>query len=106
MAALIALVRIFEDFFRFHIEESKPHRAIAHDAFEVPHSPASAVALLRVERYGDVPALPHAIHVWPAAISNPIAERPHTRELVELAARGRHTRCDCIRVIGNMNRGG
>src|ERR1700732_295984 len=73
-AALVTLLGSSEHFFRLPVQEPQAHGAIAHDAFQVAYAAASAVALLGVERDGDVATLPHALDVWPAAIADAVAD--------------------------------
>jgi len=49
-------------------------------------------------------ALPDAFNVGPAAVADAVAEGPHTRKLVELAARRSHARRDRVGIVGNVHR--
>src|ERR1700736_813385 len=103
-AALIPFFRGGKHFFRFPVEKAESHGAVAHDALEMPQASAAAEAFLGIKCDGDVTAFPNALNVGPAAISNAVADGPHTRELVELAASRRHSRRNGVRVIGNVHR--
>ena len=76
--------------FRFEVKEAHAHSAVAHDAFQVAHATAAAIALLGVQGYGDVAALPNAFHVGPAPVADAVADGPHPGEPVQLPARGGH----------------
>ncbi len=70
-----------------------------------PDAAASAVALFGVERHRNMPALPHALGVRPAPVSNAVSDGPHASELVEAPARGSHAGGDGVRVIRDVHRG-
>jgi hypothetical protein len=82
-AALVALLCVGKNLFRLEIEEAHAHGAVAHDAFKVADAAAAAVALFGVEGDGDVPALPHAFNVRPAAVADAVADGPDAGELFE-----------------------
>ena len=54
-AALVALLGLRKDLLGLEIKEAHPHRAVTHDAFEVPYTAAAAEPLLGVERDRSVP---------------------------------------------------
>ena len=52
-----------EDLFRLHVQKAQPHRAVAHDAFQVSAPSAAAVVLFVVERDHHVATLPDALGI-------------------------------------------
>src|SRR5437016_98727 len=48
-AALIAVLRGFKNFVRLQVEETEPHGAMTHDAFQVPAPAAAAILFVGVE---------------------------------------------------------
>ena len=67
---------------------------------------AAAIALLGVEGDGDVAAFPDSVDVRPASITDAVAQRPHTGELVELAACGGNSSGNGVGIVSNMDGGG
>ncbi len=47
--------------------------------------------------------LPHAFHVGPAAVADAVAQRPHAREAIELAARRRNACGNRVRIVGDIH---
>ncbi len=102
-ARILARSRGGEDFLRFHIEEAEPHRAMAHDAFEVPQATAAAEFFVRIESHDDVAAFPDAVCCRIASEADSVPESPHPNQIVELAVRGRDSRGHHVGVIRNRD---
>ncbi len=68
-----------------------------------PTPPQPQIAFFGVERHGNVPALPHAFHVRPAAISDAVADGPHAGQLIEPAARGGHAGGNGVGIVGDVD---
>src|SRR6185437_11048822 len=103
-ASGVTLLGLGEDFLGLEVKKTHAHGAIAHDAFQVADAPASAKALLGIERDGDVSALPDPFDIRPAAIANAVADGPNAGEFIQLAARGGYPGSDRIGIVGNVNR--
>src|SRR6185437_15213569 len=102
----IALPRMSEDFFGFHVQKTHAHGAVAEYPFKVADTAAAAVAFFRIEADDDVPTFPHALDVRPTAVADTVADGPHADQLVQLAAGGGHPGGDSIGVIGGVDGGG
>src|SRR4051812_37337664 len=76
-AAVIPLMGAFEDLVGFQIEEAQPHRALAHNAFQVALTAASAEHFFRIERDDDMAAFPDTLHCRITPEPNTRAERPN-----------------------------
>src|SRR5207247_2470988 len=85
-AALIAQRGVIEDFVRLHVEKAEAHGAVSHDAFEVPHSTATAEFLGRIERHHLVAALPNTVARRIDAESDAVPQGPNANQPVELIA--------------------
>src|SRR3984957_4902236 len=87
--ALVLLLRILEHFIRFHIQESQPHGALAHDAFQMADAAAATIAFARIERHHYVAAFPDAFAPRINSKAHAIAERPDANEAVQISVRRR-----------------
>ena len=104
-AALVALLCVGEDFFRFEVEEAHAHGSITHDAFKVANAAAAAEFFFWIEGYGDVAAFPHAVDIGPAAVANAVADGPDTGEFFKAAMGGGDTGGDGVSVVGDVDGG-
>ena len=85
-----------EHFFRLQIEKAEANGAVAHDAFQVSHAAAAAIALLGVERNHGVATLPNAFAARVPAEADAIAQVPDAHQFFHRAARGGDAGCQRI----------
>ncbi len=102
-AARIARTGVFKNFFRFEIQKTQTHGAPSEDSFQMSAAAATAEIFLGIQGDDGVPALPDSFARRIAAKADAIPERPHTRELMQLALRRRDSRGHDVRVIEQAN---
>ena len=102
-AARIALTGVGENLIRLEIQESQAHGAIAHDAFQMTNSSATAITLLGVESDNCMSTFPNPVGVRPAAVTNSIAECPDANKSIQMSTRSGQTRGDGIGVVQDVN---
>src|ERR1700733_8209570 len=103
-ASCVAVLGLFEDLLRLHIEEPQPHGTMAHDSLHVPASAAAAEPLLLVERNHRMAALPHTRRKRVPAVADPNAQGPHPDHTVQLAMRGCQSCSHPIGIVHNCDR--
>ena len=102
--ALVALLRILEHFVRLHVQEAQAHGALAHDAFQMAHAAAAAIAFARIERHHHVAAFPDAFAPRINSKADAVAERPDANEAVQISVRGGQAGRQHVGVVVDVNR--
>src|SRR6266851_7089601 len=102
-AARVARAGVFKNFFRFEIHKTQTHGAASENSFQVSATAATAEIFLGIQSDDGVPAFPDSFARRIAAKAHAIPERPHARQLMQLALRRRDSRGHDVRVIEQAN---
>ncbi len=105
-ATLVPFPRILEHLVRLHIQEAQPHGAVAHDALQMAHAAAAAIALARIQRHHHVAAFPNSFAPRINAKADAVAERPDANEAVQISVRCGQPGGQNVGVVVDVNRRG